>query len=198
MSDMVVGVGRELEKLAVAYRQSGGKDSRAFEQIYHSLRGEMIGWTREKLVVQQNTDAEGIVDLAFAELNQFLLDKSRPIAPIRPWLYSYLWRRIPMERRWARRKKRGGGASHAPIQEHLVPENAPEVAEVAGRNEAIEMAKSMWPSFPEREQEVLAALYEGAGMTHEEAAEYLNIPLGTLKTRWRRAIQRMQERLCAA
>jgi hypothetical protein len=77
---------RELEKLAVVYRQSDGRERFAFDQICDSVRPELTEWTRGQSV----QDADTIVESAFAELGRQLLDKTRPITPIRPWLYSQI------------------------------------------------------------------------------------------------------------
>jgi hypothetical protein len=86
----MISATRELEKLAVAYRQSDGRERLAFQQICDTVRPELTEWTRGQSVA----DADTIVDSALAELDRELLDKSRPIAPVRPWLYSHLWREI--------------------------------------------------------------------------------------------------------
>lgn len=86
----MISATRELEKLAVAYRQSDGRERLPFQQICDSVRPELTEWTRGQSV----QDADTAVESALADLDRELLDKSRPITPIRPWLYSHLRRQI--------------------------------------------------------------------------------------------------------
>jgi RNA polymerase sigma-70 factor (ECF subfamily) len=47
-------------------------------------------------------------------------------------------------------------------------------------------------TLPEREREVVELAY-WSGMSQSEVAEYLNIPLGTVKTRTRSALSRLSD-----
>ena len=64
-----------------------------------------------------------------------------------------------------------------------------------------ELAEQGWTSLrvhraleelPEREREVIALAY-WSGLSQSEVAEFLGIPLGTVKTRTRTALQRLAD-----
>ena len=70
----------------------------------------------------------------------------------------------------------------------------------AGPDEVAERSYVSWrvhralESLPEREREVLELAY-WSGLSQSEVASYLNIPLGTVKTRTRSALGRLAELL---
>jgi RNA polymerase sigma-70 factor (ECF subfamily) len=81
------------------------------------------------------------------------------------------------------------------------PADAPE--EASGEPGPPDRAEQSWIAWrvhraleelPEREREVIALAY-WSGLSQSEIAEFLGIPLGTVKTRTRAALQRLSELL---
>ena len=90
---------------------------------------------------------------------------------------------------------RGRARSETPVE---TPTEAPETA--AGPAERAEAGWVSWrvhralEELPERERTVLELAY-WSGLSQSEIAEFLHIPLGTVKTRTRSALARLADAL---
>ncbi len=70
----------------------------------------------------------------------------------------------------------------------LGPTSAPRRAGPHGASTAL------WPSCPEQERRLIELAYWG-GLSQSEIAEFLDVPLGTVKTRTRSALSRLADAL---
>jgi RNA polymerase sigma factor (sigma-70 family) len=184
--------GRQPERLAWKYRQS--QASETFTELYQIHHQEVLNWTEIKLNGRRTVDADGLVNMAYAELNKILLDPRVPIPHIKKWLFSYLHRRLLAHAKRLMRKKHGGQHKHISFTDHLV--SCTRLAEEIETRDIVTRAKTVWSKFPVGEQAALVAVYE-ENLTHAEAASLLEIPLGTLKTRWRSGLSRLRLAFCA-
>lgn len=85
---------------------------------------------------------------------------------------------------------------HVPNKEDMWSEDtihAPQLLHEEDGTKAVETAQleRLYHQLPETQREVIEQLYVH-GLTHEEAAEHLQIPLGTLKSRSRWAIKKLR------
>lgn len=114
-------------------------------------------------------------------------------ASVRVWLTSMArYRTIDMLRRESVRPEKNSvywaDLYHNPVS----PRNSPETdAHLALQKEQVHAAIA---TLSEEQQQALALAYFG-GFTHSEIAERLNVPLGTVKTRIRLALQKLRAML---
>src|SRR5437899_1475553 len=156
-----------------------GRDRQAFELLYHRYVRSMFGLALRRLRDRQR--AEDAVQETFAAVWRSAASYRPERGPAAPWLYAVA-RNAIVDRMRAR------------------AEPAAEVPDLAsGEPGPAERAESSYVSWrvhraleelPEKEREVLELAY-WSGMSQSEVAEYLHIPLGTVKTRTRSALSRL-------
>jgi RNA polymerase sigma-70 factor (ECF subfamily) len=130
--------------------------------------------------------AEDAVQVAFVKAWQASarFDPGRDLAP---WLYAIVRRcAIDLVRHERRRRAR----AVEDVEEALLPGPAD------GFEQAWEAAivQDAIDALPAEESEVVRLVYY-AGFTHREIAEYLEIPIGTVKSRTARAHARLRSRI---
>lgn len=87
------------------------------------------------------------------------------------------------------REEKAGEASNTSRNEGIY-----DASQALERNERLSMIHDAMSQLPERERAVAGCIHLD-GLTYPETAKRLNIPLGTVKSRLRRANQRLQEAL---
>jgi RNA polymerase sigma-70 factor (ECF subfamily) len=158
----------------------GERDRLAFEQLYHRYVRSIMGLALRRL--RDRGRAEDAVQEIFAAVWRSAASYRPERGPAAPWLYAVA-RNAIIDRMRARTEQ--------PTAE------APEVA--SGEPGPLERAERSYVSWrvhraleelPEKEREVIELAY-WSGMSQSEVAEYLHIPLGTVKTRTRSALTRL-------
>jgi RNA polymerase sigma-70 factor (ECF subfamily) len=158
----------------------GERDRVAFEELYHRYVRSVMGLALRRL--RDRGRAEDAVQEIFAAVWRSAASYRPERGPAAPWLYAVA-RNAIIDRMRAR--------SEQPTAE------APEVA--SGEPGPLERAERSYVSWrvhrameelPEKEREVIELAY-WSGMSQSEVAEYLHIPLGTVKTRTRSALTRL-------
>ncbi len=104
-----------------------------------------------------------------------------PQRELAPWLYS-IARRTAID--YVRRERRPTRGDHAPEVDVAVPPVSLEQTW-----EAYELRRAM-QALPDEEREVVH-LSHLLGLTHPEIADRLNVPVGTVKSRSHRALNRL-------
>ena len=159
------------------------RDRVAFELLYHRYVRSVFGLALRRLRDRQR--AEDAVQETFTAVWRSAASYRPERGPAAPWLYAVA-RNAIVDRMRARLE---------PVAE--LPETAsgepgpPERAEAA---EAAWLVHRALEDVPTKEREVLELAY-WSGMSQSEVADYLNIPLGTVKTRTRSALARLAELL---
>ena len=112
--------------------------------------------------------------------------QARAAGPVRPWLYAVA-RNAIVDRARARTRHPGGDRRTSRL--HRAP------ARRAGRAglRRLRVHRAL-EELPEREREVLELAY-WSGLSQSEVAEFLGIPLGTVKTRTRNGLSRLADLL---
>jgi RNA polymerase sigma-70 factor (ECF subfamily) len=156
-----------------------GRDRQAFELLYHRYVRSMFGLALRRLRDRQR--AEDAVQETFAAVWRSAASYRPERGPAGPWLYAVA-RNAIVDRMRAR------------------AEPAAEVPDLAsGEPGPADRAESSYVSWrvhraleelPNNEREVVELAY-WSGMSQSEVAEYLHIPLGTVKTRTRSALSRL-------
>jgi RNA polymerase sigma-70 factor, ECF subfamily len=159
------------------------RDRDAFEELYHRYIRSIFGLALRRLRDRQR--AEDAVQETFTSIwrsaGSYKPERGAPA----PWLYAV--------------------ARNAIVDRfRSQPEATGEVPDlVSGDPGPSELAESSYVSFrvhralealPQREREVVELAY-WSGMSQSEVAEYLHIPLGTVKTRTRSALAKLADLL---
>jgi RNA polymerase sigma-70 factor (ECF subfamily) len=164
-------------------RRTGAGDRAAFEVLYRRYARSVFGLALRRL--GDRSRAEDAVQETFASIWRSARSYRPDRGPGAPWLYAVA-RNAIVDRSRAR--------SETPME---APDQA---TDEAG---PLELAEQSWVSWrvhraleelPEREREVVALAY-WSGLSQSEVAEYLGIPLGTVKTRTRAALARLADLL---
>jgi RNA polymerase sigma-70 factor (ECF subfamily) len=159
------------------------RDRAAFELLYHRYVRSIFGLALRRLRDRQR--AEDAVQETFAAVWRSAASYRPERGPAAPWLYAVA-RNAVVDRLRARTEP-AAEAPDLPSGEAGPAEQA-EASFVAWRvHRALE-------ELPDKEREVVELAY-WSGMSQSEVAEYLHIPLGTVKTRTRSGLARLADLL---
>jgi len=159
-------------------------DNAAFDTLYHRFARPLFGLALRML--RDRSRAEDAVQETFAAIWRSAKSYRPERGPGAPWLYAVA-RNAIVDRARAR-----GEATFADPPEA--------VASDAGPDEVAESAYTSWRvhravlDLPEHERQVLELAYWG-GLSQSEVARFLDIPLGTVKTRTRTGLARLADLL---
>jgi RNA polymerase sigma-70 factor (ECF subfamily) len=164
-------------------RRIARRDADAFELLYRRYARSVFGLALRRLGDRMN--AEDAVQETFAAIWR----SARTYKPDRgagaPWLYAVARNAIV---------DRSRGRTDPPGEGPELPSDDPTPAERA------EAAYTSWrvhralESLAQNEREVIELAYYG-GLSQSEVADYLNIPLGTVKTRTRAGLGHLADML---
>jgi RNA polymerase sigma-70 factor (ECF subfamily) len=163
-------------------QRAGEGDRSAFEALYRRYARPVFGLALRRL--GDRGRAEDAVQETFASIWRSARTYRPERGPGAPWLYAV-----------ARNAIVDRGRARAEVSSADPPE---QVAPDAGPLDRAEQGWVAWrvhralEELPEREREVVALAY-WSGLSQSEVAEFLGIPLGTVKTRTRSALQRLAE-----
>jgi RNA polymerase sigma-70 factor (ECF subfamily) len=158
-------------------------DSAAFESLYHRYARPLLGLALRML--RDRSRAEDAVQETFASIWRSAPSYRPERGPGAPWLYAVARNAIV-----DRARARSEPAVEAPDQE----------SHDAGPGERAEASWTSWrihralEELPDNERKVIELAY-WSGLSQSEVAEYLGIPLGTVKTRTRAALGRLADQL---
>ena len=159
-----------------------GHDRVAFELLYHRYVKSVFGLALRRL--RDRGRAEDAVQEVFAAIWRSAGSYKPERGPATPWIYAVARNAI------VDRMRATGEPPSAELPELVSSEPGP-----------LEQAESSYVSWrvhraleqlPRREQDVIELAY-WSGMSQSEIASYLNIPLGTVKTRTRSALAHLSE-----
>jgi RNA polymerase sigma-70 factor, ECF subfamily len=159
-------------------------DNAAFDTLYRRFARPLFGLALRML--RDRSRAEDAVQETFTAIWRSAASYRPERGPGAPWLYAVA-RNAIVDRARAR-----GEATFADPPEA--------VASDAGPDEEAESAYVSWrvhravQDLPEHEREVLELAYWG-GLSQSEVARFLDIPLGTVKTRTRSGLARLADLL---
>ena len=160
-----------------------GGDRAAFEDLYRRYARAVLGLALRRL--GDRGRAEEAVQETFASIWRSASSYRPKRGPGAPWLYAVA-RHAVVDRFRARTEP----AAEAPE----------EASSEAGPAERAEASFVSWrvhralEELPQTERTVIELAYWG-GLSQSEVAEYLNVPLGTVKTRTRSGLHRLADLL---
>ncbi|HXH97884.1 MAG TPA: sigma-70 family RNA polymerase sigma factor [Gaiellaceae bacterium] len=159
------------------------RDRIAFELLYHRYVRSIFGLALRRL--RDRGDAEEAVQEVFAAIWRSAGTYRPERGPATPWIYAVA--RNAIVDRFRRLRDAPGDLPELVSGEPEPPERA-ESAYVSWRvHRALE-------ELPRRERDVIELAY-WSGMSQSEIADYLDIPLGTVKTRTRTGLARLSDLL---
>jgi RNA polymerase sigma-70 factor (ECF subfamily) len=162
-------------------RRTGTGDRAAFELLYRRYARPVFGLALRRL--GDRTRAEDAVQETFTSIWRSAKSYRPERGPGAPWLYAVA-RNAIVDRARAR--------TETPSEVPDAPDSE------AGPAERAEAGWVQWrvhralEELPEREREVIALAY-WSGLSQSEVAEFLGIPLGTVKTRTRTALAHLAQ-----
>jgi RNA polymerase sigma-70 factor (ECF subfamily) len=159
------------------------RDRAAFEMLYHRYVRSIFGLALRRLRDRQR--AEDAVQEAFAAVWRSAASYRPERGPAAPWLYAVA-RNAIIDRLRAR--------SEPPAEAPDLPSGEAGPAEQAEASFVAWRVHRALEELPEKEREVVELAY-WSGMSQSEVAEYLHIPLGTVKTRTRSGLARLADLL---
>jgi RNA polymerase sigma-70 factor (ECF subfamily) len=156
-------------------------DRSAFEDLYHRYARPVFGLALRRL--GDRGRAEDAVQETFASIWRSASSYRPDRGPGAPWLYAVA---------------RNAIVDRARVRNEIPSEIPDEPGPDPGPGDRVEQGWVAWrvhralEELPEREREVLALAY-WSGLSQSEVAEFLDIPLGTVKTRTRAALAKLSE-----
>jgi RNA polymerase sigma-70 factor (ECF subfamily) len=157
------------------------RDREAFELLYQRYVRSMLGLALRRLRDRQR--AEDAVQETFAAVWRSAASYRPERGAAAPWLYAVA-RNAIIDRLRARNEP----AAEAPD----LPSSEPGPADRAESSFLAWRVHRALEELPPKEREVIELAY-WSGMSQSEVAEYLHIPLGTVKTRTRSALSRLAD-----
>jgi RNA polymerase sigma-70 factor (ECF subfamily) len=159
------------------------RDREAFEILYHRYVRPVFGLALRRLRDRQR--AEDAVQETFAAVWRSAQSYRPERGPAAPWLYTVA-RNAIVDRQRARVDQ--------PAEVPDTPSAEPGPLDRAEASFVAWRVHRALEELPEKEREVLELAY-WSELSQSEVAEYLHIPLGTVKTRTRSALARLADLL---
>src|SRR3954468_3304817 len=164
-------------------RRVAQRDANAFEALYRRYARSVFGLALRRLGDRMN--AEDAVQDTFAAIWR----SARTYKPERgvgaPWLYAVARNAIV---------DRSRNRSEPPAEGPELPSDEPSPAERAESSYTSWRVHRALETLAQHEREVIELAYYG-GLSQSEVADFLNIPLGTVKTRTRAGLGRLADLL---
>jgi RNA polymerase sigma-70 factor (ECF subfamily) len=155
------------------------RDRVAFELLYQRYVRSIFGLALRRLRDRQR--AEDAVQETFTAVWRSAASYRPERGPAAPWLYA-IARNAVVDRLRARHEP--------PAEVPDLPSSAPGPSDEAESSYVAWRVHRALEELPEKEREVVELAY-WSGLSQSEVAEFLHIPLGTVKTRTRSALSRL-------
>ena len=177
--------GRPLDEQELIASAKNG-DTRAFGQLVRTHQGFALRVAY--LVVRDPSEAEDVTQDAFVKAYRSL-DRFRAEAPFRPWLLRIVRNEaLNRVRSTKRRDSLALQISSDPVSGDAAPSPEAEVMSQDERGRLLGLIEDL----PERYRRVIVHRYL-LDLSEEETSEILGLPLGTVKSRSSRALQRLRK-----
>lgn len=164
------------------YERVRAGDERAFDALYDRLARPLFGFARARL--GSEAEAEEVLQEAFVAIFR---EREAPVRCVRAWLMTTASRLCLNRLRTRKRSGRALGVLGHEAQDERSPDAEVSVL-VEERAHVLAKAVSRLPDG-------LAEVYHlrTAGLSYEELAAELEVPLGTIKSRMQRVVELLRE-----
>lgn len=165
-------------------------DDRAFEVLYD--RHSRVAYSLAYRLLGDRQAAEDLVQDAFLAIWRGSATYAISRGSVRTWLLSILHNRGIDRLRTSSAVARRQEALEIAYRASDGAE--PDVADQAIVREQAGVVRDALVTLPEEQRQVVQLAYYG-GFTHQEISELLSVPLGTVKSRMRLALERIRRRI---
>lgn len=176
---------RELDQELIEQVKRG--DKTAFKQIYS--RFSQVTYNLALRILKDKEDAEEVVQEIFLQIwnKAYSYDPDR--GAVSTWVVN-----IARSRSIDKLRTVGYRNKNVEINEERVNSNVDLSRTIEDRDESKQVIKQALDSLPEKQRTAIELVYFG-GLTHVEAAEELNEPVGTIKTRIRLGVMKLKDKI---
>lgn len=175
--------------LSALARRAGTGDRRALEALYGETRSLVHGWATR--VLRDPGDAEEVTIDVYLQVWNGASRHDPSRGSVRGWI-GMLARSRAIDR--MRRRQRRGAHEEAVAELPVVASEADGPATLLAADEQRGRVGAALATLPETQRRAIVAAFYG-GLSHAEVAASLGEPLGTIKTRIRRGLLALRERL---
>jgi len=183
------------EELMLSYRDRGNRH--AFDQLVHRYERELYSYLRRFL--NDATAAEDAFQATFMQVH-LKCDQYETERKVRPWLYTIATNQaIDLQRRSKRhklvsldRRDREGGDDDAGTLLNLLESREAAPTANLETDERQQWVRNAVADLPETLRTPLNLIYY-QGLKYREAADVLNVPVGTVKSRLHTAVLKLNE-----
>ena len=163
--------------------RTGLQDRQAFRRLYELTSGKLLAVALR--LMRDRTRAEDILQDAYVQIWHRAQDYHAQRGTVMGWLVTIVrYRAIDV----LRRERITGSA--AELEDIEDPSPTPDFV-TGAREEADALEECMRRLSPSQRQSISLAFLDG--LTHEQLAGRLDSPLGTIKSRIRRSLERLRE-----
>jgi len=176
---------RELDQELIEQVKKG--DKTAFKQIYS--RFSQVTYNLALRILKDKEDAEEAVQEIFLQIwnKTYSYDPSR--GAVSTWVVNIARSRSIDKLRTVRYRNK-----NVEIDEEKVNSNVDLSRTIEDRDESKQVIRKALESLPEKQRAAIELIYFG-GLTHIEAAEQLDEPVGTIKTRIRLGVMKLKDKI---
>ncbi|MGB2691290.1 MAG: sigma-70 family RNA polymerase sigma factor [Thermodesulfobacteriota bacterium] len=176
---------REIDQDLIEQVKKG--DKTAFKQIYS--RFSQVTYNLALRILKDKEDAEEVVQEIFLQIwnKAYSYDPDR--GAVSTWVVN-----IARSRSIDKLRTVGYRNKNVEIDEEKVNSNVDLSRTIEDRDESKQVIKKALDSLPDKQRIAIELVYFG-GLTHIEAAEELEEPVGTIKTRIRLGVMKLKDKI---
>ena len=177
-------MGRPLDEDDLIRRAKRG-DTHAYEELVHAFQG--IAFRTAYVLCGNAADAEEAAQDGFLKAWRSL-GRFREGSPFRPWLLRIVANEARNRRRSAGRRAHLALRAAAEVSGDAAPSPESALLSVETRERLLAAVEAL----PDDQRQMVSLRYF-VGLSEQEVAESLDLPVGTVKSRTSRALERLRE-----
>ena len=176
---------RELDQQLIDQVKKG--DKTAFKEIYS--RFSQVTYNLALRILKDKEDAEEVVQEIFLQIWNKAYSYDADRGAVSTWVVN-----IARSRSIDKLRSLGYRNKNVEIDEEKVNSNVDLSRTIEDRDESKQVIRQALDSLPEKQRVAIELVYFG-GLTHTEAADELEEPVGTIKTRIRLGVMKLKDKI---